>query len=64
MLIKVILQCGDQITSRNSPLNKRTTYVCPAGNGHGYNVRWVSYTTAQGFTKINPAIEQETVCGE
>lgn len=57
-LYTVQLECGDQITSRNPPLNNRTTYVCQAAKGHGYRVRWVSYISgSMGFARDNPDID-------
>lgn len=46
-LVTITLECGDQVTARNPPLNNKTRYSCPAvrngGSDCGYNVRWVKY---------------------
>jgi hypothetical protein len=53
--ITVTLVCGDQITAKNPPLHNKTTYICEARRGHGYNVRWASYENQNtGFIKHNP----------
>lgn len=54
-LVTVKLACGDQITAKNPPLSSKSVYGCEAGKGHGYSVRWVSYTNnSSEITRQNP----------
>ena len=63
-LVKITLECGDQITARNPPLNDRAKYMCVAGKGCSYNQQWVSYQNhGSGRRTDNPLIEAEQQTG-
>lgn len=57
--VKVVLACGDQVTVRNPPLHSTVRYGCTAGQGHGYNIEWISYTD-RGLVSYNPRYRPET----
>lgn len=42
-LVTITLKCGDQITTRDAPLNNKATFACQAGRGCGYTLGWVRY---------------------
>lgn len=41
---RVTLECGCVIVLRNSPINDHIRYPCPSNMGHGYTLRWSSWT--------------------
>ena len=60
-LYTVTLVCGDQITVRNPPLTTKATYICEAGLGHGYTLRWQRYHNhASDLERINPDLPSDT----
>jgi hypothetical protein len=45
--VTVTLDCGCRVKARCRPMNPKTTYPCPSGVGHGYQVGWVRWTEDQ-----------------
>lgn len=41
--VLVTLTCGCKLPCRNRPVRKSTTYPCPSGKGHGYQVGWARW---------------------
>lgn len=56
--VKVVLECGDQITANNPPMNGKTTYACPAGLGHGYRLSWIEFQS-KGRVTHNRVMQQD-----
>ena len=41
---RITLECGCTVRARNSPLRPQIKYACRSNIGHGYSVRWSSWT--------------------
>lgn len=61
-LVKIVLQCGCQLTARNPPQHNRSKYICPLEypDRHGYSVMWRSYQIfGSPIEKPNPLVDED-----
>lgn len=52
---RITLACGHSFRARTSPWREDARFSCPAGQGCGYRLAWVSWTCGE-VHRANPGV--------